>query len=131
MTGGEGNPKQCIAISNRDSCDIDETSNIEFPTQVERKAPMHHKRNRHSMCVLTPTSVIVTGSLREVARRECELYSLKTNQWIELPRLENEAYGHSSCAFVQRYIYVFHTSNADDFIERLDLQALDEGWQGV
>jgi len=51
--------------------------------------------------------LIVTGSMVEGAHNSVEAYNLVTNSWTDKAQLNEGRYYHSSCAFKDKWVYVF------------------------
>lgn len=114
------------------------------------KAQMHFGRRQHSVCSLGKHQIVVTGTQvkqyaaavsdrmvmsslstkRDLANMpevgSCEVYDILKDQWSLLPKMNQHRSRHSSCAFQNRYVYVFFGKDERDTtifcVERLDMQ---------
>ena len=70
---------------------------------------MGYRRNFHSMCYLTPTKLVVSGSreTKNGSDKAIELYDLTKDKWITLPAMDKGRSRHSSIGFQGKYVYVF------------------------
>lgn len=66
---------------------------------------MKFPRHGHSACAVGDKYIAVSGGRYEGTK--CEMYSINTNKWQELPELITRRHYHSSCAFEGRQIFVF------------------------
>ena len=75
----------------------------------EIKAPMLTARSSHGCVVNVHTNEIyVAGGYHEgKLTRSCEAYSVKNNQWKQLPPLNEEKCSSSLCVLNGRYLYCF------------------------
>ena len=67
---------------------------------------MLQKRELHSACAFK-NSIIVSGG--EYSPKTCEMYNYDkgTDDWTELPDLNEGRKDHSSCSFENKNVYVF------------------------
>lgn len=74
-----------------------------------KRADMNHPRHGHCAIWFGEKFVVVTGSRKEKNKSEvkCEMYNADIDVWWELPDLNVGRHYHSSCAFNERYVYVF------------------------
>ena len=70
---------------------------------------MKHPRHGHSVVWFGEKFVVVTGSRKEKNSSEvkCEMYNSDIDLWFEMPDLNVGRHYHSSCSFMDRFIYVF------------------------
>ena len=82
-------------------------NNYHIPLAREMRSRCDYERLHHSICIYRKNQFIVTGSLNEGACDKCEMYDIEKDKWTNLPQLKRGKQSHSSCAFNERYIYVF------------------------
>lgn len=77
-------------------------------TLVKRDS-MKHPRHGHSATWFGEKFVVVTGSRKEKNSSEvkCEMYNSDIDLWFEMPDLTVGRHYHSSCQFMDRFLYVF------------------------
>ena len=62
------------------------------------------------------------------------MYSIELDKWTKLPSLKTGKQSHSSCAFNERYVYVFGAYQHGflrNTVEVLDMDCLATGWTKV
>jgi len=57
------------------------------------------------VCSFGDDGIVVTGSMYDLGT--CEYFDVNLNNWLELPKLKENRYYHSSCSFNGTDVYVF------------------------
>lgn len=94
------------------------------------KDSLKSPRHGHSICCLSDKFLIVTGSRLEKdgACKSVESYNVDMDLWFDLPSLNQGRYYHSSCSFLEKWVYVFAgisqlSKKYFNSIERMDTKA--------
>ena len=97
------------------------------------RTDMLYSRVGHSACSLGDDGIVVTGSKVPDVTNTCEYFNANTSIWLELPKLQEARYYHSSCSFNGSLVYVFcgsdpkSTNSYVSSIEMLEIgKILDE-----
>mmetsp|Transcript_11572 Transcript_11572/g.14599 ORF Transcript_11572/g.14599 Transcript_11572/m.14599 type:complete len:173 (+) Transcript_11572:477-995(+) len=99
-------------------------------------ASLKYKREEHAICFLNKF-LLVTGSLvadLAQAYKRVERYDISRNRWEELAPLNQGRALHSSCAFDERYAFVFcgefmPKGGLSASIEQFDMHNKVKGWR--
>jgi hypothetical protein len=77
-------------------------------TFVKRDS-MKHPRHGHSVCWFGEKFIVVTGSRKEKnnSQLKAEMYNTDIDLWFEMPDMNVGRHYHSSCSFMDRFVYVF------------------------
>ena len=104
---------------------------------MENKAPLIYSRSSHG-CVVNvhKNEIYVAGGYHNgVLTRTCEAYNVKTNQWRNLPQMNEEKCSSTLCVLNGRYLYCFGGLTKQEnaayllsSIEMLDLEAPQPKW---
>lgn len=68
---------------------------------------MWQARLGHSACTVGDDIIVVTGTKMGEYGATCEFFDINKTFWVELPKLNQPRYYHSSCSFNGKFIYVF------------------------
>lgn len=77
---------------------------------TENRDNMKYPRHGHSVCVIGSKFLVVSGSRiddEQKSHSKVEQYNIDMDIWFDLPDLQKGRHYHSSCAFQERFIYVF------------------------
>lgn len=96
---------------------------VEATGHLVRKASMKHAKYLHSVIAVSESQFVAIGGYNKTGNLAyCEEYDIQRNAWKMLPSLNRARYSAGTALSVDfRYLYAIGGREANDIIERLDM----------